>query len=173
MKIFTKDWFVNRDTQSLENVNQMYENYLLLNQQLPMEMINNLHMHDAVLIKMEENSETVKLYFDITGAGTNVKAITFHNADVHQNENVRAGDYWCYEELYSSHEQYHLHILFCDNHDNPKQMIIQFDECSFEYDVEKKKTKDEMTAFFHQYKNASLTEKMQMANRLRDYFQNR
>lgn len=64
------------------------------------QIAESLYLHDARITHMETTDGDIVLHFDNADAQTAVERVVCKGATEEKNEQVTAGDYWIYEEVY-------------------------------------------------------------------------
>lgn len=140
MKVYTKEWY-NRIDKTTEDLIRAEQAYCRLKQSegVPKEPETDLHLHDAELDTCSWDGEDFIMTFNVESSASTVVGIRFLKAKMQTNDDVKAGDYWLYQEVYGQAGDYELHVLFCNRENHPKEMIFTFESAQFQYDAAKKK----------------------------------
>lgn len=138
IKVYTKEWYSLRQKTDIDIAlaHREYEKLIAKSPECQ-SLKKELHFHDSRLTDMRFCGDVLSVSLDISSAASSVKEARFTNARIITNDEISAGDFWIYEELYKASDQYELHVLFCDAADRPKQLVFTFSEVAFSHDREK------------------------------------
>lgn len=138
IKVYTKEWY-SRNDKTDRDIALAHREYEKLIAQSPecQSLKKELNFHDSRIEKICLLGNVLSITFDIANAGSTVTEARFINAHIITNDEISIGDFWIYEELYKTSDQYELHILFCDAAGKPKELILTFSEFAFSHDREK------------------------------------
>lgn len=171
MKFFTKEWYVlhkkeKADTRRIEN---MYVQYLSsVASVLPEDILRDIHLHDAVLLEKYRSLDNLVMKFDVSHALSYVKELLFIDAEIVSCDDIKKGDYWLFEEMYLINGKYEINILFCDQDDNPKQIVVCMKDVVFKYDEAKKASINQVKKLLKEYQNASVQEKISLLKQIKE-----
>lgn len=170
MKYFTKDNYIKmqKGEDNLCRASEQYEKYLKIQNSKLRDINNGLHMHDAILLEQYWYTSTLIMKFDISHTSADVEIIKFMKAEIVDSDDIQKGDFWAYKEVYFVNDKFEIHILFCDQFNIPKEMVIRAENVEFQYNNSKRASAIKLKELLDQYHSASTNERRDLLEQIQE-----
>lgn len=174
MKFFTKQWYYrvqNGDPPPHDPVCE-YKRCIQDYDASTMNIVRQLHLHDARLVNINRNGSTLSFSFDITHTQLTIERVVFHGVSVEKDEEVTVGDFWAYEEVFLEKGKFHIGVLFETSEGTLKELEMTVKTVSFVESEKRVKMFAQLQKLLGEYKVCAPSERKGVLESMRECFGN-
>lgn len=133
MKFFTKYWYhcIQNGEKTAYNPVCEYEKCIQSYDAGTMNIVRQLHLHDARLTNINRSDSALSFSFDASHTQATIEKVIFHGVSVEKDEEAAVGDFWAYEEVFFEKGKFRIGVLFETTAGTLKELEMTAETVSF------------------------------------------